>query len=1068
MNNSFDIAKVNLDLGRAYEEKKTGNRAYNIEKAINYYKKSLEIFTELNKTSLKKHVLADIGMLYTERLIGNKSENIEIAINYMEQATEFFKNEHENELLVAECLNNLAIAYRNRFEGNKSKNIEKSIEYYKQSLKIFEKNNNLFNIATTLLNLGAAYSDKFSGNYAKNIEKSIKYLEKARHIFNSINDEFGIANTDQNLGCSYKNMLTGDGSENIEKSIEHYEQALKIFEKYNDKLKISEIKMNLGVQYKNRLTGDESENIEKSIEYYEQALKIRENNDDEIGIMVIKLNLANSYAARFIGEKSNNIEIAKKYAEEALKISLFHKDLQTAFSLFGNLGFIYQERILGDKSENMEKAISLYKEALEMSEYFNNENQLEFAKINLYLGNIYIENELLGKQYENIEISMDYLKNALNLFQKVGYKIGIGLSQIALADAYLIRQKGKEHENLLKAEDLLKKSIINISHSYSKIMAYEKLFLFFEEQNKRYEAYATLKNAIEFAENTRISYIIPEHKVSFFNKVNFLYLEIIKCCIILAKDNIKNKNKFLKYKKELFKYIEMSKTRALIDVINSKSEGRIVFDQNLAGDDEVLAEKIKELDKLEHLIANIEILENSISKKLTDTRSILKPEARSDQDFEKLKSLKKNKETLQGKRKSLLEDLYKYPNIKARLSEIYGEIISVDELKKLIGKEISIDTAILQYYISDEFYIINIITKDGINFISEEDSNKATELKYFLDIYYNLFEFFGKKNLSNESFYQEKIDEVKSKYSELKNYNEPNEDFVDFTINMLGEKFYEYLLQPTEKYTKEIKRFMFIPHSRLHNFAFNILKKDKKFLIDNFEFYKLPSASIWSTLKDRKTEKIVNIVAFAVSDYQKYTRLENVPNEVNNLKDHFPENLLIFSEDEVTPDIMKKHIPSADILFLMGHGYFENNDSGYVYTDKENQVDPLLSISSIFSSFPSFKNNSLVMLSICHGGQQIIKGEEIIGMNSVFLMLRAGGIISNTVPLYDNLSKDFSFSNDFSNIFNKKLSDHIYDSNSNNDKLDIFYQTLREIKSGTKYSSPEFWCFLEFMGNPSF
>lgn len=121
-------------LGTIYQQREVGDKNQNIENAIDFLEKTLEMILPSDYDQLSI-ALVTLGKAYFDRISGNKSENIEKTIKLIEEAINYFNSETDE--ILAEGLNILGQAYLERILGDKNQNIEKSIEYNEKSLEIF-------------------------------------------------------------------------------------------------------------------------------------------------------------------------------------------------------------------------------------------------------------------------------------------------------------------------------------------------------------------------------------------------------------------------------------------------------------------------------------------------------------------------------------------------------------------------------------------------------------------------------------------------------------------------------------------------------------------------------------------------------------------------------------------------------------------------------------------------------------------------------------------------------------------------------------------------------------------
>jgi tetratricopeptide (TPR) repeat protein len=98
-----------------------------IERAIEAYYKSLELYTREEFPEEWGRVQNNLAAAFSQRIAGDKAENIERAIEAYYKSLELYTREEFPEQY-AEIQNNLAIAYRQRIRGDRAENRKRADE----------------------------------------------------------------------------------------------------------------------------------------------------------------------------------------------------------------------------------------------------------------------------------------------------------------------------------------------------------------------------------------------------------------------------------------------------------------------------------------------------------------------------------------------------------------------------------------------------------------------------------------------------------------------------------------------------------------------------------------------------------------------------------------------------------------------------------------------------------------------------------------------------------------------------------------------------------------------------
>ena len=221
-----------------------------VDKALEYYFKSLEIFTRLGNKMQLGVCFNNIAAIYK-----NKG-NIPEALRYHYKSL-FLHFEIANKGGIATSYNNLALIYQN--QGR----IPQALDYFSKAQKIYEKIGDSEGIATTFDNIGAMYKqqkqyaeaadffrksyaisakqkDKYAQGYSLNaigglleeqnkIDSALYYFKKSLQIRIAFDDKQGIAYTYKNMGNCYVKQKQYDAA------IEAYKRSIADFQKVEDK-----------------------------------------------------------------------------------------------------------------------------------------------------------------------------------------------------------------------------------------------------------------------------------------------------------------------------------------------------------------------------------------------------------------------------------------------------------------------------------------------------------------------------------------------------------------------------------------------------------------------------------------------------------------------------------------------------------------------------------------------------------------------------------------------------------------------------------------------------------------
>ena len=539
------IATFSDLLGDAYESKGK------YETAIEYYKKSLEIRSEIGNLSGRIKSNLDLANAHY------KLSQYHPAIQYCKTSLEISTNIREpsgiacsNCLLGAvyccigkykeaiKCLeeglkisnaigDRSGIASSNRNLGNAYLSLgeyQKAIQYYEKGLELSTAIGDQSEIASNNGSLGNAYCNM--GEY----QKAIQYYEKGLELSTAIGDQSGIATYNGNFGSAYCNM--GE----YQKAIQYYEKSLELSTAIGDQSGIAGNNGNLGNAY---LSLGE---YQKAIQYYEKGLELSTAIGDQSGIASNNGNLGNAYLS--LGEYQKAIQ----YYEKGLELSTAIGDQSGIANNNGNLGNAYCN--MGE----YQKAIQYYEKGLELSTVIGDQSGI--ARNNRNLGNAYLS---LGEYQKAIQ----YYEKGLELSTAIGDQSGIASNNGNLGNAYRsigeyqkaiqYYEKGLELSTAIGDQSGIARNNGNLGSAYLALGEYK-------------DAWSHLEDAIGHFDKIFFKFVPDKHKLSFVTQY-FKAHRLLMCCFLsLEREKSALLVIDLGKAKELHFRVERSKNRADVEM----------------------------------------------------------------------------------------------------------------------------------------------------------------------------------------------------------------------------------------------------------------------------------------------------------------------------------------------------------------------------------------------------------------------------------------------------------------------------------------------------------------------
>ena len=209
----------------------------------------------------------NLAVAYGNRILGNRADNLEQAIQCYQLALSVRTREAYPEQWATTQLN-LAGAYQTRNTGDRSANVEESIECYRLALSVYTRDAYPEDWAMTQMNLAVAYSERIRGERAANVEDAIECYRLALSVRTRDAYPEDWAMTQMNLANTYSNRIQGEREANIEEAIECYGLALSVYTRDAYPEQWARTQENIAVLYMEE--GDNN----LAISHYHQALEV--------------------------------------------------------------------------------------------------------------------------------------------------------------------------------------------------------------------------------------------------------------------------------------------------------------------------------------------------------------------------------------------------------------------------------------------------------------------------------------------------------------------------------------------------------------------------------------------------------------------------------------------------------------------------------------------------------------------------------------------------------------------------------------------------------------------------
>jgi tetratricopeptide (TPR) repeat protein len=238
---SRDWAGTQNNIGTAWEQMPTGNRAQNLIHAEEAYQAALSVFKRETYSMHWAMALNNVGNVWRQKNTAEMSENFARAINAYEMALTVYKKE-DYPMEWAMTQNNLGVAL-----SETPQNLARAIEAFDGVLTVYTKSAHPHDWAATKNNLGAAWAEMPPHGDPQNLSRAFEAFYAALTVHTKDLNPVDWAATHANLGKAFYALRSGDRAQNLARSKEAYNEALSVRTKNSRPLEWAETQGNFAV-----------------------------------------------------------------------------------------------------------------------------------------------------------------------------------------------------------------------------------------------------------------------------------------------------------------------------------------------------------------------------------------------------------------------------------------------------------------------------------------------------------------------------------------------------------------------------------------------------------------------------------------------------------------------------------------------------------------------------------------------------------------------------------------------------------------------------------------------------
>ena len=530
----------------------------------------------------------------------------------------------------------------------------------------------------------------------------------------------------------------------------------------------------------------------------------------------------------------------------------------------------------------------------------------------------------------NPDEAIEHYTQASSYFQDAGVMEGKAKANLRIADIYITQ------ENYQAAASYLIEANRSASSDETRWEIFYQSGRMHEGTGLQDSAIVSYKNAVRIIETIRGRFTIEEYKTKYIENKVRVYDRLIRILLESGQPE------------EAFHYAERARARAFLDMIgNQKVDVKQSSDKELISQEQDLRLRLNSLSKMIH------------ADDLGSTRGLSRYQVE----------------------KELMDAREEYTNLLERIkleNSEYASMVSVyppglDEIQEKLDNK----TAMLAYWISENYMAMWVLSHSSISaYFAGYGSNEiAKDVSDCRRAVRRVSDFRG-GNLAQVTPSGTQGGGVRSSIEQL--------IYV-----------YDQLVKPVEKNLAGFTHLGIIPNGSLHFLPFQaLITNDRKFLIEKYNIFYTPSASVYVFCKDKKQAEITEVLAMALGDLDlgDFSGLPGTKYEVNQIGNIF-ENVTLRFEQESTESYVKGNASNYTYIHLATHGLMDINQPLYSYLlfNSTEEDDGLLTVNEVFGLDLSA---NLVTLSACQTGLgDLSQGDEIIGLSRAFLYAGSPAVI---------------------------------------------------------------------------
>jgi tetratricopeptide (TPR) repeat protein len=271
------------------------SRSQNVKDAIKLGKEIIEVVKTYENPALRAETYELLGDCYSALSEGDRADNIERAIDFYTDALATYGQAKMSNNWAA-VQNKLGANYLRRVFGKFADNAKEAIQCHDHALQVYTRSSHPPEWASTQAAIGNAFID-LAATEADAAKSAIEHYESALEILTPEQSPAAHAAAHTNLAIAWRLRRDGARADNLRKGVAHLQKALAIYDHNKNPEEWATAQGNLGTVYAELFRAGEAAVFDEADRHLRRALQTYSSEDNQSDRERIFRNLAELYSS---------------------------------------------------------------------------------------------------------------------------------------------------------------------------------------------------------------------------------------------------------------------------------------------------------------------------------------------------------------------------------------------------------------------------------------------------------------------------------------------------------------------------------------------------------------------------------------------------------------------------------------------------------------------------------------------------------------------------------------------------------------------------------------------------